>query len=73
VAAHSGLTESEGIELVTAAGALAGILYAAANPSATLCELYEQEPEIAAMVPSFQPTLKRALAALMAGLPTLRA
>ena len=73
VAAHSELTESESVELVTAAGALAGILYAAANPSPTLRELYEQEPEIAVLVPSFQPTLKRALAALMAGLPTLRA
>ncbi|SDM60120.1 TetR/AcrR family transcriptional regulator [Allokutzneria albata] len=73
VAAHSELTESEGIELVTAAGALAGLLYAAANPSATMRELYAQEPEIAAMVPTFEPTLKRALAALVAGMPSLRA
>ncbi|WP_086820656.1 TetR/AcrR family transcriptional regulator [Allokutzneria sp. NRRL B-24872] len=73
VAEHSELTEPEGIELVTAAGALGGVLYTTATPSATLRELYEQEPEIAVMVPPFEATLKRALAALMAGIPTLRA
>jgi hypothetical protein len=70
--AHGGLTEQEGWELVAGAAALAGTLYPAANPPPTLRELYAQDPELAASCPEFLPTLRRAVAALAAGLPTLR-
>jgi AcrR family transcriptional regulator len=70
--AHPGLTQQEATELVGAAAMLAGSLYSAANPSAVIAELYEREPEIAAAHLRFAPTLKRALAAIAAGLPTLR-
>src|SRR3569833_1460776 len=56
--AHGGLTAREGFELAAAA--------------ATLAELYAQDPEIAAACPQFEPTLRRALAALAEGLPALR-
>ncbi|MET7331677.1 TetR family transcriptional regulator [Nonomuraea sp. NPDC005650] len=72
VARVTGLTADEGVELVAAATALAGILYPIANPSPTLAELYAQDPDIAATCPDFIPTLTRALKALLAGLPTLR-
>jgi AcrR family transcriptional regulator len=70
--AHPGLTQPEAIELVGAAAMLAGSLYPVANPSSVVAQLYEQEPEIAAAHLRFAPTLKRALAAIAAGLPTLR-
>ena len=70
--AHGGLTEREGFELAAAAAALAGTFYPAANPPPTLVELYAQDPEIAAACPQFEPTLRRALAALAEGLPALR-
>jgi AcrR family transcriptional regulator len=66
------LTEREGVELVEMAGALAGVLYPIVNPSPTMVELYAQDPDLAALCPPFLPTLKRALSALAAGLPTLR-
>jgi AcrR family transcriptional regulator len=72
VRAHGGLTEREGFELVAGAAALAGTFYPAANPPPTLVELYAQDPEIAAACPPFLSTLTRAVAALAAGLPTLR-
>ncbi|MEU6780270.1 TetR family transcriptional regulator [Nonomuraea angiospora] len=72
VARVTGLTAGEGVELVSAATALAGILYPIANPSPTLAELYAQDPDIAATCPDFLATLTRALKALQAGLPTLR-
>ncbi|MFG6198553.1 TetR/AcrR family transcriptional regulator [Nonomuraea sp. JJY05] len=72
VARLTGLTVGEGVELVSAATALAGILYPIANPSPMLAELYAQDPDIAATCPDFLPTLIRALKALLAGLPTLR-
>jgi AcrR family transcriptional regulator len=72
VARVTGLTVSEGVELVSAATALAGILYHVANPSPMLAELYAQDPDIAATCPDFLPTLTRALKALLAGLPALR-
>ncbi|MFF4623026.1 TetR/AcrR family transcriptional regulator [Nonomuraea jabiensis] len=72
VARATGLTVNEGVELVAAATALAGILYHVANPSPMLAELYAQDPDIAATRPDFLPTLTRALKALLAGLPTLR-
>lgn len=70
--ARPDLTESEGFELVAAASGLAGMLYPAANPPPTLLEVYAQNPDLAAACVPFAPTLKRALAALVAGLPTLR-
>ncbi|GAB3158709.1 TetR family transcriptional regulator [Amycolatopsis stemonae] len=70
--AHPGLTEGEGFELVAAASGLAGMLYPAANPPPTLLEVYAKNPDLAAACVPFVPTLKRALAALAAGLPTLR-
>lgn len=70
--AHPDLTESEGSELARAAIYLAGGLYPAARPSPTLVELYRQDPDLAVLCPPFLPTLKRTLAAIAAGLPTLR-
>jgi AcrR family transcriptional regulator len=70
--AHGGLTESEGFELAAAATALAGTFYPVCNPPASLAELYAQDPALAAACPPFLPTLTRAVAALAAGLPTLR-
>ncbi|MEV1169346.1 TetR family transcriptional regulator [Nonomuraea sp. NPDC049784] len=72
VAQVTGLTGSEGVELVSAASALAGVLYPVSNPSPALAELYAQDPDIAATCPVFLPTLSRALKALAAGLPALR-
>ncbi|MDS0136014.1 MULTISPECIES: TetR family transcriptional regulator [unclassified Amycolatopsis] len=66
------LTEGEGFELVAAASGLAGMLYPAANPPPTLLEVYAQNPELAVACLPLAPTLKRALAALAAGLPSLR-
>ena len=72
VRAHGGLTEREGFEVVAAATALAGTLYPVANPPPALAQLYAEDPDLAAACPEFLPTLKRALSALVAGLPTLR-
>jgi AcrR family transcriptional regulator len=66
------LTESEGFELVIAAIGFAGMLYPADNPPPVLAEVYEQHPELAAARPPFLPTMRRMLAALAAGLPSLR-
>ncbi|MEO3792873.1 TetR family transcriptional regulator [Nonomuraea sp. B10E15] len=68
----TGLTDREGMELVSAAAGLAGMLYPAANPPPTMAELYAQDPELAAHCPQLRPSLLRALMALAAGLPTLR-
>jgi AcrR family transcriptional regulator len=70
--ARPDLTEGEGLELVGAAVGLAGMLYPAANPPPALREVYAQHPELAKACVPLAPTLKRALAALAAGLPTLR-
>jgi AcrR family transcriptional regulator len=70
--ANSGLTEGEAFELVAVAGGLAGMLYPAANPPPVLAELYARDPQLAAACVPFVPTVKRALAAFVAGLPTLR-
>ncbi|TMR91707.1 TetR/AcrR family transcriptional regulator [Nonomuraea basaltis] len=72
VARATGLTDGEGLELVGTATGLAAFLYPMAHPSPVLAELYAQEPRIAAARPPFLPTLKRALTAFLAGLPTLR-
>jgi glutamine synthetase len=66
------LNENEALDLVHTATALAGMLYPAATPPPVLTELYAQEPELAAASPPLPATLSRALAALAAGLPTLR-
>jgi AcrR family transcriptional regulator len=73
IAAATGLTVSEGVELVGAAAGMAGLLYRAANPPPILAQVYAQDPELAAARPTLQPTLIRMLLALAAGLPTLRA
>ena len=70
--ARPDLTEGEGFELVAAASGLAGMLYPAANPPPTLLEVYAQNPDLAAACVPFLPTMKRVLAALVAGLPALR-
>ncbi|HET6858355.1 MAG TPA: TetR/AcrR family transcriptional regulator [Streptomyces sp.] len=70
--AHPALTESEGGELIAAAAALAGMLHPVAAPPPVMRELYAQEPDLAAACPQLLPTLRRSLAALAAGLPTLR-
>ncbi|MEV0223942.1 TetR family transcriptional regulator [Streptomyces sp. NPDC050704] len=69
---HPALTKGEAFELVTTTGWSVGALYPASNSPATLAELYAQTPELAATCPDFLPSLKRTLAALVAGLPTLR-
>jgi hypothetical protein len=48
------------------------MLYPAANPPPVLAELYARDPQLAAACVPFVPTVKRALAAFVAGLPTLR-
>jgi AcrR family transcriptional regulator len=70
--AHPSLTHSEGFELVTAAAGLVGVLYPADNPPPTLAEVYRQNPDLAASRPPFLRTMKRLLAAVAAGLPSLR-
>jgi AcrR family transcriptional regulator len=70
--AHPPLSEGEGYELVTAAAGLVTAIYPAANPPATLAEVYTDNPDLAAACPRFLPTMKRLLAAIAAGLPTLR-
>ncbi|MFC5824958.1 TetR family transcriptional regulator [Nonomuraea insulae] len=72
VAGVTGLTDREGMELVAAAGALAGMLYPASHPSAALAQAYAEDPELAAACPVLLPTLIRGLKALAAGLPSLR-
>ncbi|MCP2253202.1 transcriptional regulator, TetR family [Prauserella aidingensis] len=66
------LTEAEASEVVTAAAACAMAFYPAANPPPTLREAYDRHPELAAMQVEFVPATKRAVAALLAGIPTLR-
>jgi hypothetical protein len=70
--AHPSLTDGEGFELVTAAAGLVGVIYPAAHPPPTLAEVYAQDPDLAAARPPFLRTMKRLLAAVAAGLPTLR-
>lgn len=70
--AHPDLTDREAYELVAVASGLAGMLYPAANPPPVLAQLYAQDPVVAAACVPFVPTVKRALAAFAAGLPTLR-
>ncbi|WP_236795400.1 TetR/AcrR family transcriptional regulator [Amycolatopsis sp. GM8] len=66
------LTEAEARDLAAVASGLAGMLYPAANPPPVLAELYASDPVLAAACIPFVPTMKRALAAFAAGLPTLR-
>ncbi|TMR89925.1 TetR/AcrR family transcriptional regulator [Nonomuraea basaltis] len=72
VADSTDLTEGEGMELVTAAVALASVLYPICNPPPTIVQLYAEDPDLAAACPPFAPTLGRTLSAIAAGLPTLR-
>ncbi|MBK1785513.1 TetR/AcrR family transcriptional regulator [Prauserella cavernicola] len=71
-AARPDLTDVESRDLAAMASGVASMLYPAANPPPTLVEVYAQNPDLAAACLPFTPTLKRALAALAAGLPTLR-
>lgn len=71
-AAHPDLTTAEGVELAGAAAAFAGTLFPVTNPPPALRELYAQDPDIAARCLQFEPTMRRMLAALAAGLPTQR-
>jgi AcrR family transcriptional regulator len=66
------LSRSEGVELVTAATGFVSALYPADNPPPAIAEVYIQDPDLAAVRPSFLPTMRRLLAAVAAGLPTLR-
>lgn len=72
LAVSTGLTTAEATELVAAAAGMAGLLYRAANPPPLLAELYEQDPDLAAIRAPMRATLLRLLTALEAGLPTLR-
>jgi AcrR family transcriptional regulator len=71
-AAHPGLTATEGVEMVGVAAAFAGVLFPVISPPPALRELYAQDPDLAARCIRFEPTLKRVLAALAAGLPSQR-
>lgn len=71
-ATHPTMTADEGFELVSAATAFAGVVYPASNPPPTLVEVYREHPEIAAVCPSFDGTMRPLLAALVAGLPATR-
>ncbi|MFC4535793.1 TetR/AcrR family transcriptional regulator [Sphaerisporangium dianthi] len=71
-AAPSGLTESEGFELVGMVTMTAGLLYPVSNPPPVIRELYAQDPAMAAACPPFLPTLKRMVTAVALGLPELR-
>ncbi|WP_214106925.1 TetR/AcrR family transcriptional regulator [Acrocarpospora catenulata] len=71
-AAHPVLNPGEGVELVSAACALAGALHPVVNPPPTMRELYAQDPDLAATCPRMMPTLVRALSAFALGLPGLR-
>jgi AcrR family transcriptional regulator len=66
------LAPREAVELVGAAGVLAGTLYPMNNPPPVVAALYAEEPAIAAARPEFGPTMRRMLLAIAAGLPTLR-
>jgi AcrR family transcriptional regulator len=70
--ARPSLTDSEGFEFVTAAVGLVSFLYPADHPAPTLDEVYAQDPELAAARPSLLPTMRRLLAAIATGLPSLR-
>lgn len=72
VADVTDLTESEGVELVTAGVAMAGLLYPVVNPPPTIVQVYAEDPDLAATRLPFVPTLVRMLSAIAAGLPTLR-
>ncbi|MEU6643500.1 TetR family transcriptional regulator [Saccharomonospora sp. NPDC046836] len=71
-AVRTDLTDAESRYLAAMASGVASVLYPAANPPPTLVEVYAQNPDLAAACLPFTPTLKRALAAVAAGLPTLR-
>ncbi|GAA4666823.1 MULTISPECIES: TetR/AcrR family transcriptional regulator [Amycolatopsis] len=70
--ARPDLTERETVELVGATAGFASMLYPAANPPPVLAELYATDPEVAAACIPFGPTVRRAVAAIAAGLPALR-
>ncbi|MCG5219799.1 TetR family transcriptional regulator [Streptosporangium soli] len=70
--AHPDLTGDEGGELLVAAIGMAGMLYPVANPSSALAELYAQDPDLAAACLPFEPTMKRNLTVVAAGLKALR-
>ena len=73
VASHGGLTSGEGMDLVAGTTILAGALWPMANPPATVAALYATEPTIAALACiEFGPTLRRVIAQLAYGLPSLR-
>jgi AcrR family transcriptional regulator len=66
------LTAGEGASVVFAAGAFVGRLHPITRPPATLAELYEREPAIAAVFPPFGPALRHFIAATATGLPAVR-
>jgi AcrR family transcriptional regulator len=66
------LTESEAFELAAASTAFAGVLYQSANPPPTIVEVYKQFPELGFAFLPFQPTMKRVVSVLLAGLPATR-
>jgi AcrR family transcriptional regulator len=72
VAAQPTLNETEAAEVVQAASGVAGLLYPLINPPPTLVQLYEQDERLAESCPEFLPSAKRLIAAVIAGLPTLR-
>jgi AcrR family transcriptional regulator len=71
--AYRELTPGEGRELIGGVIGYAGVLYPSEHPPPTLAALYEQEPEVAARcVMPFEPTLRRLVNVLVAGLIATR-
>ncbi|MHA6765486.1 TetR family transcriptional regulator [Streptacidiphilus sp. PAMC 29251] len=66
------LTAAECRELLDAAVMLAGAVWVVAHPSAKVREIYAQDPDLEHGTVVFNIRFPRALAALAAGLPTLR-
>ncbi|MGN6325095.1 TetR family transcriptional regulator [Pseudolysinimonas sp.] len=61
------LTESDGVDLVAAATALAGAMWQIATPGEELAELYRDDPRLAHAVVELRPRLERLLTAQLEG------
>ena len=71
-AAQSTLTPEESRELIDGAVMLAAAVWVVANPSPKVLSVYAQDPELRHGRIVFATTYPRLLAAMAAGLPTLR-
>jgi AcrR family transcriptional regulator len=62
------LSEEDGVELVTSAGLIAAGLWQISHPTATLLELYADEPELSHLNVPFVPAVTRAAETIIRGL-----